>query len=180
MRKLIWLAVFILTALIIIAYPSFANASEGKEAASSADIFMGQTPDPNIERLRRFLASYDSPLANYAPVFVEKASRYNLDWKLIPAITGVESTFGKAIPFNSYNAYGWANGEYSFKSWGESIEVVAKTLRENYVNRGADTVEKIAPIYAPPSQTWAGKVLYFMDKIENFAPNKTIALELSL
>lgn len=180
MRKVIWLAVFVITALIVLVSPSIVIASDGKEAASSADILMDQTPDPNIDKLRRFLAYYDSPLASYAPVFIETASKYNLDWKLVAAITGVESTFGKAIPFNSYNAYGWANGAYYFKSWEESIGVVSKTLRENYVNRGADTVEKIAPIYAPPSQTWAGKVLYFMDKIENFAPSKTIALELSL
>ncbi|MBI4100301.1 glucosaminidase domain-containing protein [Candidatus Microgenomates bacterium] len=124
--------------------------------------------DKRVQQLRLFLAHYNSPLEDFAPAFIESADRNGVDWKLVPAITGVESTFGKAIPAKSYNAYGWANGEYYFKNWGESIEIVNKTLKEKYIDRGANTVEKIAPIYAPPSRTWAGKVNFFMRKIESF------------
>lgn len=149
------------------------------EAAGSATVVV-EKPDLRIEKLRRFLTAYDSPLAKYAEIFVNTADKHQLDWKLIPAIIGVESTFGKFIPANSYNAYGWANGAYYFKSWEESVEIVAKTLREDYYDRGADTIEKIAPIYAPPSQTWAWKVKYFMEKIENFTSTNPLALDLTL
>jgi len=118
--------------------------------------------------LENFLEGYNSPLASYSEVFISLADEYDLDWRLVPAITGVESTFGKRIPFESYNAYGWANGAYSFESWEESIEVVSKALRERYIDRGADSVSEIARIYAPPSSTWAGKVKFFMKKINPF------------
>ncbi|MBI4999188.1 glucosaminidase domain-containing protein [Candidatus Gottesmanbacteria bacterium] len=164
-------AAFLLSTRCILANPA---------AASSASMVVENRLDIRVEKLRKFLKFYNSLLLPYSQLFVNEADEYGLDWRLVPAITGVESTFGKQIPFNSYNAYGWVNGAYYFKSWEDSIEIVSKTLKENYIDRGADTVEKIAPIYAPPSKTWAWKVAYFMEKLENFAPTSTLALELSL
>lgn len=122
--------------------------------------------DPRVTTLRKYLTSHKSPLADYADEFVATADKYDLDWRLVPAISGVESTFGKNIPKNSYNAYGWANGNYSFASWEDSIEVVSKTLRTKYIDRGAPSINKIARRYAPPSSSWAWKVKFFMSKIE--------------
>lgn len=118
--------------------------------------------------LRDYLISHNSPMADYANNFIYYADKYDIDWRLVPAIAGVESTFGKRIPTNSYNAYGWNNGKFSFTSWTESIEVVSKALRENYYNKGATSIDKIARRYAPPSNTWNWKVKYFMNKIDNF------------
>jgi hypothetical protein len=128
-----------------------------------------------VKQLEAFLDKYDSPLAPYAQTFVATADEYQIDWKLVPAITGVESTFGKHIPYNSYNAYGWANGKYSFSSWEESIEKVTKTLKEKYYNRGLDNPYKIGPVYAPPSNTWAGKVNRFMNEIESLNNGERIS-----
>ena len=124
--------------------------------------------DKRLTKLEKFLESYGSPLAEYAEVFIETADKYGLDWKLVPAITGVESTFGKQIPANSYNAYGWANGAFYFESWEQSIDIVSKALKEKYVDRGLDTPYKMGPVYAPPSKTWAYKVIYFMNKLDCF------------
>lgn len=122
--------------------------------------------DFRVISLKRFLRSQDSPLSDSAEYFVKASDKYNLDWRMVPAITGVESTFGKRIPRGSYNAYGWANGAYYFNSWEDSIEIVSKTLREKYYDKGATSIYSIARRYAPPSKTWAWKVEYFMDKID--------------
>jgi len=118
-------------------------------------------------KLKIFFKKYNSPLTPYAKYFVYWADVYNIDWRLIPAISGVESTFGKRIPKNSFNAYGWANGEYRFSSWEDSIEHVTKTLRLKYKDKGAVTIKSIARRYAPPSSTWGGKVEFFMSKIDS-------------
>jgi hypothetical protein len=122
--------------------------------------------DTRVTTLRKYLASHSSPLVDYADEFVATADKYDLDWRLVPAISGVESTFGKNIPKNSYNAYGWANGDFNFASWEDSIEVVSKALRTKYIDRGAPSINKIARRYAPPSSSWAWKVKFFMSKIE--------------
>lgn len=122
--------------------------------------------DFRVENLRNYLQKYNSPLTEYAADFVNYADTYGLDYRLVPAITGVESTYGKRIPYKSYNAYGWANGEYKFNSWEDSIGHVSMSLRTKYIDKGAGTINKIARRYAPPSVTWAPKVKNIMGKID--------------
>lgn len=116
--------------------------------------------------LIRYLRNKKSPLEEYAEKVILSAESNNIDWRLIPAIAGVESSFGKRIPHNSYNAYGWANGEYKFSSWEESIEIVSQTLNKKYVQKGVVNINEIARIYAPPSTTWASKVKFFINQID--------------
>lgn len=166
MNKKLSLVLIAFLAIFFLSQPAFAQE---KIAVGSA---MLEKPDLEVDKrvikLEKFLETYDSPLAEYADKLVESADKYGLDWKLVPAITGVESTFGKQIPAGSYNAYGWANGAFYFQSWEQSIELVSKTLKEKYLERGLDTPYKMAPVYAPPSKTWAWKVIFFMNKIDCF------------
>ena len=122
--------------------------------------------DYRVENLTNFLEKYDSPLSAYAESFVAYADLNGLDYRLVPAIAGVESTFGKNTPSNSFNAYGWANGNCRFTSWTDSIAQVSETLKKGYIDKGALTIAKIAKRYAPPSTTWGSKVKYFISKID--------------
>ncbi|HTK03191.1 MAG TPA: hypothetical protein VL401_00245 [Alphaproteobacteria bacterium] len=123
--------------------------------------------DFRVSNLKNFLEKHNSPLVEYADEFVNSADTYGIDYRLVPAISGVESTFGKHIPYKSYNAYGWANGEYKFTSWENSIDHVSKTLKLKYIDRGAPSIAKIARRYAPPSTTWGRNVGFFMTKIDS-------------
>lgn len=153
---------FLASATTVLAETNVAGASAELKSTALAK------EDKRVTKLEKYLEGHNSPLAPYAKNFVEAADTYNLDYRLVPAISGVESTFGKHIPYKSYNAYGWANGEYKFTSWEESIDVVSKTLREKYLDKGTPNINSIARRYAPPSSTWAGKVKFFMAKIEPF------------
>lgn len=129
--------------------------------------------DQNYRRavvLYNFLDKYNSPLKVYSRDFVEQADQYNLDYRFLVAISGVESTFAQQLPSNSYNAWGW--GIYGtnmiyFKSYPEAIGTISKSLREDYINKwGAKDVYQIGRFYAA-SPTWAQRVVYFMSKIED-------------
>lgn len=151
----------------------FLNTSEDVSAdytvayeSASLRITQEDSGDQRATALRKYLTKHNSPLADYADEFVQTADKYNLDWRLLPAISGVESTFGKRIPYKSYNAYGWAGGLYRFTSWENSIEVVSKSLKEDYIEKGADSLSKISRRYCPPNPAWGYKVLYFMKQIE--------------
>lgn len=141
------------------------SVADGSAALKSTQEGIGMY-DYRVENLRNFLIKYDSPLSAYAEDFVAYADVNGLDYRLVPSISGVESTFGKQIPGKSFNAYGWANGDYAFKSWPDSIATVSSTLKTNYIDAGAPTIAKIARRYAPPSTTWASKVKYFVGKID--------------
>ncbi|QQG41337.1 MAG: glucosaminidase domain-containing protein [Candidatus Woesebacteria bacterium] len=166
MKKLITL----LTLFILIGI--FTNTAKAEETvvSGSGTIRLGVAKpqfDYRVENLRHYLDRFNSPLTSYSEEFVMYADLYGLDYRLVPAITGVESTFGKHIPYKSYNAYGWANGNYKFLSWEDSIKHVTMTLRNEYINKGAASIAKISRRYAPPSTTWAGKVSYFIGKIDS-------------
>ena len=167
MKKFILSFAIFLGLLLWLASPASADFYV---AGSSAELKTtpASSNDPRVETLRKYLLGHKSPLADYAQDFVAASDKYGLDWRLVPAISGVESTFGKRIPKGSYNAYGWANGNYKFKSWEDSIEIVSKTLRTKYIDKGAPSINKIARRYAPPSSTWARNVKFFMYKIETF------------
>lgn len=160
MRKIIYLVLFL---FITAPRPVQAYVAE-----NSAQMKKGEDTKTDTRKLilKYFLDKKQSPLTNYTEKIIQESDKNNLDWRLIPAITGVESSFGKRIPYNSYNAYGWANGNYSFNSWDNSIEIVSDTLNNKYVKRGARKITSIAKRYAPPSPTWASKVIYFVNQID--------------
>lgn len=126
--------------------------------------------DKQAKILAEYLTAQDSPLQYHAQDFIEASKEYDLDWRLVAAISGVESTFGKFIP-GGYNGWGW--GVYGtqaiyFNSWKEAIYTVSKGLRENYFNKGMTEPYSINRAYAT-SPYWGGKVTYFMNDLDKFA-----------
>lgn len=126
-----------------------------------------------VLRLQKFLNSYNSPMADNAQDFIEAAEQYELDWKLVPSIAGVESTFGKFLIPGSHNAYGWGGGKIHFESWRDGIYKISKGLSERYIKKGLVTPHQIQPVYAPPSTTWGNKVTYFMNKLDSTIIDET-------
>lgn len=129
----------------------------------------GRTLDRRAQILQSYLTKFNSPLTYQAQNFVDAADAYNLDFRLVAAIAGVESTFGKFIP-GGYNAWGWGvygNQAVYFKSWEEGIFTVSKGLRENYLNKGLNDPYAINRAYAA-SPVWGSKVSYFLQDMEKF------------
>jgi len=123
--------------------------------------------DERVTILAEFLNGYDSPLAGEAETFVKVADEYGLDWRFLPAISGVESLFGNRVAPNTYNPFGWGGGYIEFKSWSEAIETVGKTLGERGQKASISTPEEWAPTYCPPNaKNWSRGVRYFMNELE--------------
>lgn len=142
-------------------------------------------PDNRVEKLRAFLKSYNSPLSEEAGTFVEEAQKHNLDWKLVAAIAGVESTFGHEIPAGSYNAWGWgiptgASDGVHFTSWGDGIAQVSEGLEKNYFGRGAKDIYQVGWVYAANGISWGNHVRFFIDKISAFQPVTPDLLSVSI
>jgi hypothetical protein len=148
-----------------------------KEAGSTGLLVNGiPAIDPRIDHLKKFLVMYNPELAKDADQFVIEADRLSLDWKLVAAISGTESTFCRFLPSNSYNCWGWgiptgANDGIHFTSFRDGITKVSEGIRHNYVNKGLLTVEQIGSVYAA-SPTWSIHVRHFMHQIETFDESK--------
>jgi hypothetical protein len=163
MKKFI--SILITVFLVII---SAKTALAGSYVVSNSATFKSESNEADLraDKLEKFLGKYNSELADYADEFVKYADENGLDWRLLAAISGVESTFGKQMIEGTYNAYGWAGGLYRFNSWEDSIATISQSLKEDYLEKGAPSLSKIAKRYCPPSSTWKYKVAYFMKKID--------------
>ena len=121
-------------------------------------------------KLEKFFESYKSPLVKHSETFVKVAEKYGLDYRLLPAISCIESSCGKKLIEGSYNPFGWGiygSNAIFFKDYDEAIETVGMGLKANYLDKGFDTPQKIAPIYTPPNHmNWLSGVTFFMEKIE--------------
>ena len=120
--------------------------------------------------IRNYLEKYNSPMLPYADFIVKVSDKYGLDYRLLVAIAQQESNLGKKIPPNSYNAWGWgvhSQGTLKFSSWEEGIETVAKGLKEDYIDKGYNTPEKIMKKYTPLSKgSWAFGVKQFLQEMD--------------
>lgn len=179
-RKLVLAQVFILVALLILAFAAVlipqrnVRVSEARVASSYKSISNERLEDKRVRILRAYLESKNSPMVGEAEAFVEAADTYGVDWKLVPAITGVESTFGKFVPGSyersSYNGWGW--GVYGtqaiyFDSWREGIFTVTAGLKKNYIDKGLTDPYAMNKVYAA-SPAWGWKVAFFMNDITKY------------
>ncbi len=99
-------------------------------------------------------------------------TKYGLDYKLLPSVAMQESNGGKKVIADSFNPFGygiWGKQVKKFSSYEEAIERVGRGLREDYLDQGLDTPEKIMPKYTPPSVAkggpWAKGVSSFMEEL---------------
>ncbi len=137
----------------------------GSSAKLSSQSYGPNRLDYRQLRLYYFLKAKKSPLISFSNDFIQAADFWGIDWRLLPAIAGLESSFGKRLILGSYNAYGWGGGYIRFSGWQDSIYHVSQKLRENYYNRGLTSPAAIGKVYAPPNPRWGNLISSIMNKI---------------
>jgi hypothetical protein len=92
--------------------------------------------DPRLQRLRQFFAKRHCPLHEAAAEFLIAADENELDWRLLPSISIVESGGGK--DYTNNNVFGWDSCRESFTSVTAGIHFVAARLANSqlYKNKG--------------------------------------------
>jgi hypothetical protein len=127
-------------------------------------------PDISSSKIRMFLSSKGSVLAETADTFVEQGKLNRVDPRLIIAIAGAETAFGTRLcAANNYNAWnyfpsGQCQGS-TFSSWNQGISTVTAYIRRRFVARTGEltTIEQIGSIYCPVGgcEAWAPNVTFF-------------------
>jgi hypothetical protein len=123
--------------------------------------------DLRAEQMRAVLTKYNSPMVGLESVLIETAEKYNLDWTLLAAIAGTESSFAKRMPHECINPYGWGiygDNKLCFATLEASIEGVAAGLAKKY---NISSLESIARTYNTVStEGWTRHTRFFMNKIK--------------
>jgi hypothetical protein len=94
--------------------------------------------DPRFKKLQTFFSKSDCPAEDYAEVFLDAADRYDLDWRLLPSLSFIESTGGKLAKHN--NLFGW--GGKRFPSPMAAIHMVGYRLANSslYKDKNLDAL----------------------------------------
>lgn len=144
------------------------QTAHAQEATASATPIVIVKEDKRVTILNDFFTKKASPLASYSKFFVETADKYGLDWTLMPAISGMESSFGKEMPVRSNNPFGLGGGNLMrFATLYDAIEYEGKLLSKNYKLAANHA---IGSIYCPKyecNQNWAVIVTNFSEEILN-------------
>ena len=102
--------------------------------------------DPRLSRLQEFFAQRDCPLREAAADFLIAADRNDLDWRLLPSISIIESSGGK--DYRNNNVFGWDSCRESFTSVREGIHFVADQLANSKMYKDK-TLENKLSTYNP-------------------------------
>ncbi|MFH2019262.1 MAG: hypothetical protein ABII80_01430 [bacterium] len=124
--------------------------------------------DPREVKMRLVLERYNSPLVDLSSVLIETAEKYDLDWTLLAAIAGTESSFAKRMPESCINPYGWGiygDHRICFESLEKSIMEVGEGIGTKY---NTSSLLAIARTYNTVStDSWLSHTTFFMNKIKN-------------
>jgi hypothetical protein len=111
-----------------------------------ADAELQYRNDPRLKSLKRFFQQVDCPARILAAEFLMVADQHNLDWRLLPSLSVVESSGGRLAPH--HNMFGWDNGKAAFISWRAGIHDMARNLADSKLYRNED-VDGILRKYNP-------------------------------
>ncbi len=132
------------------------------ESAAAAQLPQANAPDPRTIRLHRFFERLHCPVGYLSEDFIHAADDNQLDWRLLPSISVIESGGGKA--YRNNNIFGWANGLMPFPTIRAGINQVAFKLGKSPLYQNRDVASKLR-IYNPEDENYVSAVLNVMNRI---------------
>src|SRR5690242_17391901 len=100
-----------------------------------------QSDDPRLRLIWQYFADRDCPLRDSAADFLVAADQNELDWRLLPSISMIESSGGK--DYRNNNVFGWDSCRESFSSVQAGIHYVASKLAKSKLYRNKSVDEKL-------------------------------------
>ena len=123
--------------------------------------------DERETKMNVILVKYHSPMAGLEPALIKLAEEKGLDWTLLAAIAGTESSFGKRMPHECLNPYGWGiygDNKLCYGSFIDAASAVATGLSTRY---NTTSLETIARTYNTVSTDgWLSHTRFFINKIK--------------
>ena len=114
-----------------------------------------QQGDPRLPVLKAFFDRYGCPVSAYSVEFLIAADENDLDWRLLPSISLIESGGGKQSKNN--NIFGWQSTKGEFPSVRVAIRTVASRLANSKLYKDKD-LDGILNTYNPePEYTYRVK-----------------------
>jgi hypothetical protein len=132
-------------------------------AVASDSTLPSRPPDPRGVRLEAFFRAYDCPGPLHVQEYLRAADSHALDYRILPAISLVESTCGAYERMN--NRWGWASVQSGFPSVPAGIDYITEQLADNPRYKGKTVKEKLFTYNPYPE--YVRQVVRLMREIED-------------
>jgi hypothetical protein len=119
--------------------------------------------DDRYDKLESFFQSFGCPAPHYVDEYLGAADSYTIDYRLLPAISVLESTCGVYQRLN--NRWGWDSARKGFSSFRAGLQYIARQLSQGRFYRNKALEEKVH-MYNP-NPHYARLVRKLMLKIED-------------
>ncbi len=119
-----------------------------------------------IQKINNFLKKYKSPLVNtkIPELIYDLSKENNTDYRLILAISGVESGF--CIADFNYNCLGYLNGK-KYTSWDQAFRDLIPKISRQYTNKYKTNFTELAKAYGMINwEHGAGKMQHFYNQLQ--------------
>jgi hypothetical protein len=104
--------------------------------------------DPRLKLIWQYFADRDCPLRDSAADFVAAADQNELDWRLLPSISMIESSGGK--DYRNNNVFGWDSCREPFSSVQAGIHFVASRLSKSKLYKDKSVDQKLSTYNPQP------------------------------
>ncbi len=125
-----------------------------------------QEKEQKIQKVEDIFAKYNSPMKGYGYIIVEQAEACGGDYKILVAIAGNESGFGR-VPYKLYNPFGYLDGR-QYSGWEESLSYISCQISKRFIKPCNGDLNCIVRTYAGPQddkERWVKNITYFINKI---------------
>jgi len=120
--------------------------------------------DVRAVKLGRYFEAHKCPLIPYIDDFITAADKYDIDYRLLPAISTIESQCGKIYPRKTNNPFGWGSARIGFDSIPSGIDYITGQLANSRYYAGKTTERKLATYC--PNPTYPSRVLKLIHEID--------------
>ena len=109
--------------------------------ARASTLPLPKSNDPRGARLEAFFKTYGCPAPLHVSDYLRAADSHALDYRILPAISLVESTCGAFEKMN--NRWGWDSAQTGFPSVPAGIEFISEQLADGPPYKGKSVKEKL-------------------------------------
>ncbi len=150
---------FIKTALHSLATVTLMASAYGTTVTESPSV----RRDSRYDKLEIFFQSFGCPAPHYVNDYLGAADSYAIDYRLLPAISVLESTCGVYQRLN--NRWGWDSARKGFSSVRAGLQYIARQLAEGRFYKNKSLEEKVRTYN--PNPEYALQVRKLMLKIDS-------------
>lgn len=116
--------------------------------------------------VRSLFERYNSPMIGYEYLIVSRAYECGGDYKLLVAIAGNESGFGR-VPYKLYNPFGYLDG-VQYSGWEESLNYLSCKISEQHLAPCNNNVACVVESYGGSDTNkpkWISNITWFMNQL---------------